>query len=251
MKQALHLPLDLDLREPVRRLGHRLGNTEQAIFVVFRLWQDWGRCGVEFRALKHSPTGALEAHCWDREDLAFVIEGYCGWKGKLGDLLLACVASEVLYLECRNGVHGFTLRDFWGYNEHLSPGHKTIQQLGGLARQGKRQLAEIEKASGDQIRILDAQGVLPLEFRAATADERKRAVGLLMRLDRACGLPVRRTTEYTEAILCRALEVIRQHTPDEIGKVESWLIAGRAISDVSKVPDRILADFTQCLAKAG
>ena len=196
MISALHLPLDLDLREPVRRLGRRLRDPERAVLYVFRLWQDWGRCGMEFRPIQvQSEAFDPEAHPWAQEDLAFVIEEYCGWGDAPGDLIRACIACGLMSVERRGGLWGLVLTDFWQFNEHLSPSHKTIQQLGGLARHSKRQAAELEKSAGDQARILEMQRMLPLEYQSATSDERKGAVLLLMRLDRACGLPVRKTTE--------------------------------------------------------
>lgn len=250
MTPALHMPLDLDLREPVRRLGYRLKDPERAIFYVFRLWQDWGRCATDFRPLQTQEEHITEDHPWEKEELAYVIEGYCCWKEGVGGLIRACLLSGVMALVRRDADWGLVLTDFWSFNEHLSPSHKTIQQMGAMARHAKRHEVEMERSAGDQARILEVQRMLPLEMETANAEERKRSVLLMMRLDRACGIAMRRTTEYTHALLALALDVVRKFTAEEIAAVEGYLIASREKPEIVKVPDRVLSDFAEYVRRS-
>lgn len=136
---VLHLPLDFEMREDIRRLANRMRvlssenklTTQEAAAPVamatvyfVRLWSDWGRCGTDWRALKLPFAG--DAHEWAKDDITFILEDFCGWKGAAGELVKLCVECGILLLHQRGDLWGLVLNDFWRYNEHLSPDFKSM-----------------------------------------------------------------------------------------------------------------------------
>ena len=104
--------------------------------------------------------------------------------------------------------------------------------------------------AAQQERIMAAQGRLWMPESAATEDERKAALGLVMRLDRVCGRSVRVSSEYDDALLGMALEVVRKFTPEDIGQVLQFIFLNRATASVVKEPDRILMQFAELLERS-
>ena len=85
---------------------------------------------------------------------------------------------------------------------------------------------------------------------AATADERKASLALVMRLDRACGRSVRMSSDYGESLLNLALETVRKFTPEDVARVEQFIFENRDTPSVVKEPERILMQFADLLEKA-
>jgi len=258
MAAVLHLPLDWE-RAPGLRLfamrvdssgGNPLTGGLLAPLYYIRMWSEWGTAAVEWRPLRTQIAHDYQTHAWDKEDLTFLIEQYCGWKGGDGKLVMAAIEAGVIKIEKRGDLSGLVLSDFWRLNEHLSPDYKTIQQKGGMAKFAKRQVDEVQVMAAQQDRIMEAQGRFWLPEAAATGDERKAALALVMRLDRACGRSVRISSDYDEALLNRALETVRKFTTDDIGQVEQYIFENRETPSVVKEPDRILMAFADLLERS-
>jgi plasmid stability protein len=253
MASVLHLPLDWERAPEIRLFAMRLASSHcegMAPLYYVRMWSEWGIAAVEWRPLRIQIAHDYQTHAWDREDLTFLIEQYCGWKGGDGKLVVAAIEAGVLRIERRGDLSGLVLSNFWRLNEHLSPDYKTIQQKGGLAKFAKRQSDELQVMAAQQERIMEAQGRLWLPEAAATAEERKAALALVMRLDRACGRSVRCSSEYDEELLNLALETVRKFTQDDIAQVEEFIFENRETPSVVKEPDRILMQFADLLERS-
>ena len=258
MAALLYLPLDWERAPELRLFQMRLSAyvikpMEQftlAPLYYIRLWSEWGTAAVEWRPLRHQLIEDFRSHAWDREDLTFLIEQYCGWKGEVGKLIVCGIDSGVLQVERRGDLHGLVLSNFWRLNEHLSPDHKTMQQKGGLAKYARRQSEEMQVMAAQQDRIMQAQGNLWLTEAAATPDERKASLALVMRLDRACGRSVRISSDYGESLLNLALETVRKFTAEDVAKVEQFIFDHRENPSVVKDPERLLMQFADLLERS-
>ena len=253
MIPLLHLPLDFERREDVRRLGRALGNQEMALNIALLIWLDWGRAGVEFRLLKFAPKQS--GYPWKDDDLTFVIEDlFCGdGKGRVpGAIITKAIEATLLRTEQRGAVWGLVLNDFWRFNSHLSPSHRTIQQKGAIAKHSRKEARDLELAAAKQIELIRSQGHLVFESAVADADETKRSIALVMRFDRACDKPLRGTSDYTEqtSLMATALRVIRAHSNDDINRVCEYVIANRENPRLVKLPERLLEKFDDLLRKA-
>lgn len=252
----LHLPLDFDRREDVRRFRRACGGEPMSLLWAVRLWVDWGTAGVEWRPITAAATTDPKQIAWSSEELTYIIEEFCEFtppdpSAPPGGLIAAALASGVMRLESRGERYGLVLNDFWRFNSHLSPQHRTIQQLGAAAKHAKRHLAEADASAEQQLRLLQAQGQLVFEHKDATPEETKRALAVVMRLDRACGLPTRPSAAYVEekTLMAAALRVVRGYTAEEINRVCEFIMENRGNPRLVKLPDRILEKFGELLGK--
>lgn len=246
----LHLPLDYEMRADLRMLAIKLGGDESKMWAAVyfaRLWCDWGRNGVEWRALDTPFSG--DDHQWDKDTLTHIVEDVCGWRGDKGGLMKAAVASGVMIMQKKGDLWGVCLNEFWRHNAHLDPDYVSIQKRGGHAKAQKFAARQLEEMAGQQSKILQGQLELP-PSKAVTPDEQKRAIGLIMRMDRACGLPVRASSLYSNDLVLLAVEVVRRYGSQQIGLVEAYLQKNRENLEVVKVPDRVIAEFDNYYAKA-
>lgn len=255
MSPVLHLPLEFERREDVRRFHHMMSMFDNVDLYPFRLWMDWATTASDFRPLKFTFANA-ESYPWDKDELNFIIEDFCGFgpEKQPGELLKTAIASGLIRVEERDGVHGLVLNDFWRYNEHLSPAHKSIQQRGAIAMHAKRDVAEIRDAAARQVDIIADRGrqfALPLDAKQTT-EEVKRCVALVMMIDRACGRDMRKPEVYTkdETLMNTALQIVRRHSNEDVKAVYEYIIANRDNPRLGKIPDRILERFDEHLGKA-
>lgn len=246
----LHLPLDFEMREDVRRLVQKLkptagdGARQLAAVYFIRLWCDWGRCGVRWRALDQPFQGV--AHAWAEEPIAHILQDVCDWKGQAGDLMKLVMEAGIVQAIQDGDLWGLVLNDFWLLNAHFAPDFKTTQQKGGMAKAEKRRQLAAEEMATQQRTILERQGALSFsEEQKTSPEEQKKAIALIVRMDRACGQPVRSSSQYSAALLGMALLIIRTYKPDHITLVERYLVKHRDNHEVVKIPDRVIAGFDE------
>ena len=241
----LSLPLDFELCDPVRRLSILLESPDAALTVAFRLWVDWGRSGKEWRVMDCHDVHERD---WSKETLVRLLEASSRRVIlKQGELIQQCVAAGLIFVERRGDMDGLVLANFWEHNRHLSPLHKTMQQRGGAAKAKLAQMRDSEGLAIKQVKLLEArQPDLPLvSGQRATAEERKAAVVVIMRLDIACNRPVRITSEYEKSIIA-AVDVVRKHTFADVDLVCRYLIAH---DEDAFDPDHVLLAFGDYLCK--
>lgn len=255
MTPVLHLPLDFERREDVRRFHYAMSMFSGQAIYPFRLWLDWATAETDFRPLKFSFANA-ESYPWQDDELTFIIEQFCDFEveKKPGELLKAAIGAGMLRVEERDGQHGLVLNDFWRHNSHLSPAHKTIQQRGAIAQHAKRTIVQVEEAASQQVAIIADRGdqfALPLNARPTT-DEVTRSVALIMLIDRACERPLHKPDEYTknESLMLTALQIVRRYSREDIRSVYEYIIANRDNPRLGKIPNRILERFEEHLRKA-
>jgi hypothetical protein len=256
MTPALHIPVDFERREDVRRFCRAIGDADKGLAYLFRMWIDWATAGHEFRKIRDLPASGDIA--WDELELTYIIEDFCGWTGKTGELLGKAMASGVMRLERRDlggfGSEGLVLDAFWQFNSHLSPTHKTMQQKGAIAKHARKAVDETHSAASHQVDLIEGRGrqfALPLDAKV-TSEETKNCVALIMVLDRACNKPLRKSLEYTqnESLMTSALHVVRKFSKEDIDAVHEYIIANRDNPRLGKIPERILERFGEHLDAA-
>jgi hypothetical protein len=259
MGPCLHLPLHFERRETVRLLARKIATINEAyapaafgLAVALRIWNEWAATGKEFRLLKlpKNDNGQID---WSKEDMAFVIEDAAGLQiGDDGKLMQSALESGFISYEVREGVAGLILEGFWPLNEHLSPDFKSIQQRGGEARAAARFREESEKGARERKKIFDQQGILPFGSQQTTANEQEHCYALYLRLHRVCGLDGSPPAEkFSEQTMLDALYVVRNYTPDQIVKIEEWILSSRDNPQVVKIPERILEGIGKYAEAAG
>lgn len=284
--RTLHLPLSFELTDGVRLLaaallrlqsdGDERAARDYALVCAVRLWDDWGRQGVNWRPCLNRATGFLggdgkepvadgqgvahEADIdWQAEPLALLIEQGCGWLGEPGDLMRALMACRVVRLDRRGEAESFecglVLEGFAECNEHLLPGYRTLQERGGDVRARNRKVEEQMKGAADAARMADAaavqEGLLLFEEPNVPEEDRRAALGLLYNIDVACGRDVR-IKEYAEnqALTKAALAIARSASPLDQRQVMAYLLEHAANPAVSKDPAVILRDWGTYLKHA-
>lgn len=253
--QVLHLPLDFEMRDDVRRLVIRLKETAGefakplAATYFVRLWADWGRSGVEWRSLD-LPFQGVE-HPWEKEAIAHMIEEFCDWRGRTGELLKIFMETGLVQTFQRGDLYGLLLNSFWEFNAHLAPGFKTVQQKGGLAKAEKTRQYEAEKMAAQQQLVLEKQGALKLdEALKVSPEEEKRAIAFIMSMDRACGVRVRNSIQYSAPLLQLAVAIIRAYPREKIMLVERYLYKNERNPEVVKIPDLVIQKFDEVYRKS-
>jgi hypothetical protein len=251
----LHIPIDFELGDGVRRLALKVNSPDRALAIAFRLWSDWGRVAREWRPLDFaSPEGS--ARNWDAEPLCHILEQYCQWGRQpgepAGELIPACLSAGILTIQRRGDIEGLVLANFWRCNEHLSPDHKTMQQRGGRAKAAMARMREAENLAVQQVRLFEVhQGDLPLVSEGdASQEELKRATALVMRLDVACDLPQRHTNDFGGQLMKDALVVVRAYTFEDVDCVCRFLLRHADNPEIVREPALILPCFGDLLRKA-
>ena len=286
MLPTLHLPLDFEKRASVRLLGRKLGSArdsragfgdspkrifspadphEYAVVAALRVWLDWASSAVEWRPFRRAQNDKERIE-WTKEDLTFIIEGAAGWHDNDGAFMQAAVEAGFIVIEERAiltsdlgpltsspapSALGLTLDGFWPLNEHLSPDYKSIQQRGGEARAARRLFSEVDVLAEQRREIFEKQGALPFGTEKLSPEEQTLCFAIFIRLYRACNLPVPSAADFTEAAMSEVRAIARLYTPEQISKVESWLIENRDNPVVVKIPARIISDYALVAAKAG
>lgn len=265
---CLILPLDLEQRDDVRlfqkiTLRHLsdAGETSGAVraevkpdkalrtLYVVRLWMDYGKNQTEWRPLKNPVREGVQID-WAAEDICHIIEEFCEWKGKTGELIAMFLESGILALAAHGDLNGLLLKDFSKYNPHLLPGYRSIQSQGGRALKAKRHASENATLAEQQHRLL--QGTMKLEpDLAASQEEEKKAILLVLRMFRACQLPVPSSEAYTKPLVTQAVNIIRKHDNNDITLVEIYLRDHIEDPGVVKIPERIIHNFGDYLKHAG
>ena len=252
----LHLPTDWERKASVVKLGRRMGQSgfaqwaDMAPLYFVRMWTEWASNPEQWRPLV-AHVAEVSGHDWLAEDLTYIIEGACHWeKDAPGGLLRCAIESDIYQVEARGEISGLVLTDWWRYNEHLSPDHRSMQSLGGAATRRTTAAKLAKEMAAQQALIWSQQGNLMLTAQTDSADEQKAALALVIQLDRHCGNPVRTTAGYSEAILHDAVAVVRRHMQPAIDAVLTHLSENRANPAVVKIPERVLENFDDYLAAA-
>jgi hypothetical protein len=254
---VLHIPIDFERRENVRRFRRAQGNNDLAIVMLFRMWVDWATAGSEIRKIRDLPAeGEIK---WDEQEITYIVEEFCGWGGKAGALIRSALDCGVLSVVKREFEPGksaeyLVLNDFWQFNQHFASSYKTIQQKGALARNVKRSAENIAESASRRVDIMadrGAQFALDLDSKPTT-EEVKRCVTLIMLIDRACNRGLRDQREFTknESLMNSALQVVRKYSQDDVNAVYKYIIEHRDNPRLGKIPERIIERFSEHLGKA-
>lgn len=256
---SLHLPCDWERKVSVRKLSIRLQQAcagaplGMAPLYFVRMWTEWASNAEEWRPLNHH-VAELTGHDWGKEDLAFIVEDFCGWGPAPGmppgRLLVAAIEAGVYEVEARGDISGLILVDWCRMNEHLMPNYESMQTKGGKATRQATARKMAGRMAEQQAQIFAAQGTLLLTAQTQSADEQKSALALVIQVDRHCGHAVRCTSQYSEGVLRDAVGIIRRHPQPMLDAVLTYLHDNRTNAEVVKVPDRVLEKFDDYLAAA-
>lgn len=237
------LPLNFDRRPDVV-----LMTRAAAGHYPFLVWLEWANAREFWRPLQAEDPGSVD---WALEDLTYVIESFVKWDGDPGGLMRIAVDSGLLQFEERGGRWGLVLADFARHNRHLDPYAGSVQSKGGRARglRRQRELADRDARKKLQLQDLHArEGDLFLP-EGRSRQQQQEAYALILRLDRACGLPTR--AEWPEQMVSDAVRALGQSSEAEVLALLDYLVAHRDDPAVVKRPDRILANWETAAALAG
>jgi hypothetical protein len=256
----LHLPLNFERLEYVRRFArlqavafvHDLpkqfpvGVGHTAVLTVLRMWMDWATAGTDFRPLKLRFDTA-DSYDWASDDLTYVIEEYCEHDGGPGELIRHALLAGVMKIEFRDNNYGLVLADFWRFNDHLAPDYQTLQQRAAHAKHAKRKARLTEQST-----LLAVEAQLAFDQSDVTEAEARQIVALVIRVDRACGLPVRPASEFMnqKPLMTAALRVVRNFKSEDIDCVCEYVMANRNNPRLVKLTERLLEKFGELLGKA-
>lgn len=236
MMPCLHIPLDFAHRDEVRMMARAVPGGEA---YVLRFWLDWARTGGAVREFKNPATAAAIAQktgcsAWQEENLAVLIEDFAGWLGLRGQLMEHALASGVF----RVAAGGIELAGFAEFNTHLAPRFESQYAKGAKRKAQLRRLREIGALVPKQLHLVaaSAPGSLP----AAEEHEQRRALGLVMNVDAACGREPRRPGDYPAALLRSALELIRARTEESLGEMILSIAELRGDPTANLDPDTII-----------
>lgn len=253
---SLHLPVDWERKMSVRRLelglynAHSADKKALAPIYFLRMWTEWASNPEEWRPLRLH-VDAVETHPWAKEDIALIIEDACRWDGTKGTLMRVAIEAGVYSVEQRGEISGLAMPEWLRLNPHLLPSYESMQSKGGRAARltVQRKQADGMAAQQQEIFVKHAGGQI-LAAQTESVDEQRKALALVIQVDRNCGRAVRGTSQYSETILRDAVSIIRRHPPGSIDAVLSYLHENLDTPAVIKVPDRVLEDFDKYLEAA-
>lgn len=241
---CLKLPINFLHREEVRRfvlaMGRRGASTRDASFFAFTIVLDFAGQAKDWRPLYSAPTGEVD---WSREELGAIIASGAGWTHEApAPLMEAALESRLLALEVREGISGLVCPLFNEWNPHLLPGFQSMQKKGQIASQEAKRRKDDPLVARQHREIMQRQAVLDLGELGedVTPAEIEAAIAFVMQIDRAGGLPVRKTGDYATWMLAAGVRLLRERAPKEVERLLAFLIEARIDPTVPKGAEAVL-----------
>jgi hypothetical protein len=160
----------------------------------------------------------------------------------LDALMKAALDSGLLVMEDSAGLAGIACPLFNQWNPHLLPGFLSIQKKGQIASAEARRRKDDPVVARQQLGLLQTQKVLDLgELSSDTTEpEIETAIAIIMQIDRAGLLAVRKTGDYQTWMIAAAVRMTRERSPKDIARLLEFLIEARQDPTVPKGAENVL-----------
>jgi hypothetical protein len=214
---------------------------EAASLMLYRIWADYSTGRSDRRVVRSS----LAELASDPE--ARLMEGFCGWTGAPGGLVIAAVSSGFLRHEERDGVKWLVCHGFFPINSTWCRDGKSFQKRGGLSRSLQKQANAVDREAREVETLWDKTG--HAEVDGLTAAARGDALRLCMRICRAMDMPRPTDAEMKSGCLRLAKDILA-HGSESINETLLWLIGNRTSPEIPRRLDQILRDWDRFLEKA-
>lgn len=214
---------------------------EAACLILYRIWADYST-GRSDRRVVQSSIADLAS---DPE--ARLMEGFCGWEGLAGTLIIAALNSGFLRYEERDGVKWLVCHGFFPINSPWCRDGKSFQKRGGLSRSLQKQANAVDREAQEVETLWDKTG--QAEVDGLTAAARGDALRFCMRVSRAMDMPRPTDAEMKSGCLRLAKDILA-HGSESINETLLWLIGNRTSQEIPRRLDQILRDWDRLLEKA-
>jgi hypothetical protein len=244
----VRFPLHFLAREEVRlfigAMKFHAGCEESvATASAFLLVMDFGSQGKDWRVLKGQWPNGKESIDWNAEPLGLSLRGVAGpWVAAPSEFMRASLESGMVEIEDRAGILGLACPIFKEFNAHLLPGFVPFHKKGQQAAQRKREGAQDPLIAKQQLQLINAQGSLDLGELSGDieAGDIEAAIMVIMRIDRAGGMPTRKASEFATWMIGATVRLMREHGPSVVQKLIEFLFEARMDPTVPKGAEQVL-----------
>lgn len=245
MQDHVKFPVNFGRRDCDRLLSYAIQDAdhtrEEAFHFLWNIWMDFAMARTDRRNIGHLP---VESSPHTR-----ILEEYCGWKGRSGELVTLAIESGFMALEESEDTFWLVCTDFFPLNEELDVNRISAQKKGAYVRHARRAIKEGDAMAGDLFKIMEIRGQKGL-LDKFPEESRRHCVSIITSISRVLGLPSVTEGVLNDECLSMSYDIICHHDPDTIERVFMWLMANRAESSIPKREDLILRNFKSYIEKS-
>ncbi len=222
----------------------RFENKKEASYYAYRLWADFNTGNSDRRKLDKQLDGGVPS-AGDRNIL--ILEEFCDWAGKRGDLIADAVRSGFLEIDTDEAdcCH-LVCADFYPLNNRAG---MSMQRKGAFTQALSKASADAGKLAVDQMNLFGATKHAVSEMQI-TDQVKQDAVDFVMVVCRVMRFDNLAATDWTTQLVLDAADIVSRYTDAERKNTFIWLMAHRADSDIPKRADLVIKNFDDYNAKA-
>ncbi len=189
---------------------------DSARLILYRIWADFATGGSDRRRIEAADLAE------DRQ--VRVLESFCEWAGKSGDLVRMAVDAGFLTLSGGDEGRHLVCEGFYPINSAFNSKGRSFQRRGGLSRVlQKHNLAAAGDA--DQLEKLWERTGNP--FQDVAPEICRRAAILISNITRALGKPSPTTEELKTGIMRMAIENVQATNEKDQAETLLWILSRR------------------------
>lgn len=189
----------------------------EAKLILYRIWADYGTSGSDRRPVN---PGDLSN---DRQVL--IIEQFCDWSGRRGDLVRMAIESGFLKLESGDGGAVLVCDGFYPINSAWSSTGRSFQRRGAYSKVLKKQQEEAVEMVKRQEELF--QRTASSHFTGMSAEERTAGRMLITGICRALGVNTPKDDVLDAGPMRMAVEIVKERDDAQVREVLLWMLSQR------------------------
>ena len=212
---------------------------DTARLILYRIWADFATGGSDRRK--------IDAEKLEDDRQVLVLENFCEWAGRAGDLVRMAIGSGFLAVERGESATMLVCKGFYPTNSAWNAKGRGFQKRGGLSRVLK---VHGEKADGDVEDMEKLWARTGNPFADVHSDTLLEATRLIFRICRTLSLKNPSSAELQSGIMRMALELVQASEESQIKETLLWLLSRRKEPDMPDRLDAILRAWPSYVDKA-
>lgn len=198
---------------------------DTARLILYRIWADFATGGSDRRQ--------IDAENLEQDRQVRVLENFCEWSGRAGELVRMAVGAGFLTVERGESATMLVCKGFYPTNSAWNAKGRGFQKRGGLSRVLK---VHGEKADGDVEELEKLWARTGNPFTDIDPEILLHATRLICRICRTLAIKNPTATELQSGIMRMAIELVQASDEAQIKETLLWLLSRRKEPDM---PDRL------------
>jgi hypothetical protein len=235
----LHRPEDRSFLMELKAAGC---DENAARLMLYRIWADYATGGSDRRPVDLSDLAQ------DRQ--VRVLESFCEWTGKSGDMVRLGIASGFLRTEPSAGGGDMLIcTGFYPINSNWNAKGNSFQRRGAYTRILAANLKESLRSADEREELWSRSG--GGAFKDIPAESRREALVFINRICRALKIPAPADSVLAAGgVFNLAVQAIQTHSVKSIDSTLMWLLSNRGAQSIPDRIDAILREWPVLARKA-